>query len=175
MNKNSGSYNLYLTVLKEDLVPALGCTEPIAVALASAKAREVLGTFPDSIIAACSGNIIKNVKGVIVPTTGNMRGIEASAILGAVGGNAQKWLEVLADVQPEHIERTKELIKTTMCRMEIIDGTANLNVIITARKGSEYALVEIKHKHTNIVRIEKNGQLVFAKESDPEGKCSQAG
>lgn len=173
MNKNSESYNLYLTVLKEELVPALGCTEPIAVALASAKAREVLGTFPDSIIAACSGNIIKNVKGVIVPTTGNMRGIEASAILGAVGGNAQKWLEVLADVQPEHIERTKELIKTNMCRVEIIDGTANLNVIITARKGSEYALVEIKHKHTNIIRIEKNGQLVFAKESDPEGKCSQ--
>lgn len=166
MNKYDKSYNLYLDVLKEELIPALGCTEPIAIALASARARDVLGEFPDKITAACSGNIIKNVKGVIVPTTGDMRGIETSAILGAVGGNAQKQLEVLADVRPEHIEKTRKLLKSDLCRVEIIHGTANLNVIITARKGPDYAIVEIKDKHTNITRIERNGKLVFSKNSE---------
>jgi L-cysteine desulfidase len=167
MDKNDKRYCLYLTALKEELVPALGCTEPIAIALASAKARDVLGEFPDKIIAACSGNIIKNVKGVIVPTTGDMRGIETSAILGAVGGNAQKLLEVLAEVRPEHIEKTRELLKTDLCQVEIIQGTANLNVIITAKKGPDSALVEIKDKHTNIIRIEKNGKLIFSKDIEP--------
>jgi len=166
VNKYDKSYNLYLDVLKEELIPALGCTEPIAIALASARARDVLGEFPDKITAACSGNIIKNVKGVIVPTTGDMRGIETSAILGAVGGNAQKQLEVLADVRPEHIEKTRKLLKSDLCRVEIIHGTANLNVIITARKGPDYAIVEIKDKHTNITRIERNGKLVFSKNSE---------
>lgn len=166
MDKDNKKYTLYLTALKEELVPALGCTEPITIALASAKARDVLGEFPDKIIAACSPNIIKNVKGVIVPTTGDMRGIETSAILGAVGGNADKLLEVLADVKPEHIDRTKALLKTDLCQVEIIHGRANLNVIITAKKGYDTALVEIKDKHANIVRIEKNGELIFSKDSD---------
>jgi len=166
MDKNCKKYSLYLNVLKEELVPALGCTEPIAIALASAKAREVLGEFPDKIIAACSGNIIKNVKGVIVPTTGDMRGIETCAILGAVGGNAQKQLEVLADIQPEHIEKTKKLLETDICTVEIIQGPAKLNLVITAKKGLDYAQVEIKDKHTNIVRIEKNGKIIFSKNSE---------
>lgn len=166
MDRYSKGYDLYLTVLKEELIPALGCTEPITIALASAKARDVLGKFPDKIIAACSGNIIKNVKGVIVPTTGDMRGIETSAILGAVGGNAQKQLEVLSDIRPEHIEKTKELLKTGMCRVEIIHGTANLNVIITAKAGHDSAVVEIRDKHTNIARIEKNGEVIFSKNSE---------
>lgn len=165
MDRYSDKYNCYLAALKEELVPALGCTEPVIIALASAKAREALGEFPEKITAACSGNIIKNVKGVIVPTTGDMRGIETSAILGAVGGSAHKQLEVLADIRPEHIEKTKELLKTDMCRVEIIHGTANLNVIITAEKGHNYALVEIRDKHTNIIRIEKNGRTLFSKHS----------
>lgn len=166
MDRYSKGYDLYLTVLKEELVPALGCTEPIAIALASAKARDILGEFPDKITAACSGNIIKNVKGVVVPTTGDMRGIETSAILGAVGGNAQKQLEVLSDILPEHVEKTKELLKTGMCRVEIIHGTANLNVIVTAEKGLDSSLVEIRDKHTNITRIEKNGEVIFSKDSE---------
>lgn len=166
-------YNLYLTVLKEELVPALGCTEPITIALASAKARDILGEFPDEIIVACSGNIVKNVKGVIVPATGNMRGIEVSAILGAVGGNARKRLEVLTDILPKHIEKTKELLKTDMCKIEIIHGTANLNVIVTAKKGSNFALVEIKDKHTNIIRIEKNGKLIYTKNCESAGNARE--
>lgn len=173
MDKYGDMYNLYLTVLKEELVPALGCTEPITIALASAKARDILGEFPDEIIVACSGNIIKNVKGVIVPATGNMRGIEVSAILGAVGGNARKRLEVLTDILPKHIEKTKELLKTDMCKIEIIHGTANLNVIVTAKKGSNSALVEIKDKHTNIIRIEKNGKLIYTKSCESAGNARE--
>ena len=83
-------YEEYIAILKEELVPALGCTEPIAIAYAAAKAREILGKLPEEIVVSCSGNIIKNVKAVIVPTTGDLKGIETSAILGAVGGNAEK-------------------------------------------------------------------------------------
>ncbi len=164
MDRECEKYNMYLNILKEELIPALGCTEPIAIALAAAKAREVLGELPDKIIAGCSGNIIKNVKGVIVPTTGNMRGIEASAILGAVGGDAGKQLEVLADIRPEHIEKTRELLKAGICRVEIIHGSANLDIVMTVQKGANSALVEIRDKHTNIIRIEKNGEVIFSKD-----------
>ena len=88
-------YEAYLTILKEELVPALGCTEPIAIAYASAKAREILGEFPEEIIIECSGNIIKNARSVVVPNTGNLTGIEASAITGAVAGDSSKGLEVI--------------------------------------------------------------------------------
>lgn len=83
-------YDEYLAILREEIVPALGCTEPIAIAYASAKARSILGRLPEHITVKCSGNIIKNVKAVIVPTTGDMKGIETSAVLGAVGGNPEK-------------------------------------------------------------------------------------
>ena len=78
-------YENYVTILRHELIPALGCTEPIAIALCAAKAREVLGTMPDSVEVRCSGNIIKNVKGVTVPNSGGMKGIEAAAVLGIIG------------------------------------------------------------------------------------------
>lgn len=173
MEKISEKYQTYLRILKEELIPALGCTEPIAIAYAAATARDLLGEFPDEITAACSGNIIKNVKSVIVPTTGDLRGIEASAILGAVGGSAQKKLEVLEDVCPEHIMRTRELLAAGMCKVELIRGAANLHIILTMKKGAHSALVEIKESHTNIVRTEKDGEVQLAPqtragESKPE-------
>lgn len=106
---NQNVYREYLAILREEIVPALGCTEPIAIAYAAAKARSVLGRLPEHIDVRCSGNIIKNVKAVIVPTTGNMKGIETSAVLGAVGGNPDKKLEVLTDVSPKDLELTWEL------------------------------------------------------------------
>lgn len=154
-------YNQYVHILKEELIPALGCTEPIAVAYAAAKAREVLGAMPDKIVVESSGNIIKNVKGVVVPTTGNMRGIEAAAILGAVGGDASKGLEVLTSIKPEHIERTKALILQGICQEKLLDTSAKLHLIVKAYKGSESSLVEIIHAHTFIVRIEKNGETIL--------------
>ena len=93
----------YFKILAEELVPALGCTEPIAIALASAKAREVLGVMPERIVAKCSGNLVKNVKCVIVPNTDDLVGIEASAIMGAVGGDCSKGMEVLGGVTKEQI------------------------------------------------------------------------
>ena len=109
-NKTCNHYETYLQILRAELVPALGCTEPIAIAYAAAVARRVLGEMPKRIIAACSSNIIKNVKSVIVPTTGDLRGIEASAILGAVAGRADRELEVLSCVQPEDVEQTRRLL-----------------------------------------------------------------
>ena len=160
-------YEQYLQILKEELIPALGCTEPIAIAYASAKAREVLGEEPVSIVAHCSGNIIKNVKGVIVPTTENMKGVEASAILGAIGGNPSKQLETLSDVKPEHIARTKELLKQKICHVELIEGVSNLDIIIEMTGKEHTCLVEIVYAHTNICRIEKDGKVLLDNKQNP--------
>ena len=106
---DSELYKNYLDILKQELVPALGCTEPIAIACAAAKARRLLGSFPESLEMKLSGNIIKNVKGVTVPNSGGLKGIDIAAVLGMVGGNADKALEVLEEITPEHIARAKEL------------------------------------------------------------------
>ncbi len=155
--------SFYLAVLKEELVPALGCTEPIAVAYAAAEARKLLGAFPDEIIAECSGNVIKNVKGVIVPTTGNMRGIDTSAILGAVAGNPDRKLEVLSDVVPQDIERVKKLKDKNLCVVKLAEGVENLYIKIFMMKGSNTASVTISEKHTNIVEKTLNGKVLFRK------------
>lgn len=94
-------YQNYIKILRSELIPAMGCTEPIAVAFAAAKAREVLGCMPEAMVARCSGNIIKNVKSVIVPNSGNERGVEAAAVLGAVAGQADLGLQVISQVTPE--------------------------------------------------------------------------
>ena len=156
-------YNEYLAILREEIVPALGCTEPIAIAYASAKARSVLGCLPEHITVKCSGNIIKNVKAVIVPTTGDMKGIETSAVLGAVGGNPDKKLEVLVDVTEEDLALTRELLKKKICSVELIEGVSSLQIIVEMTAGDESSLVEIAFSHTNIVRIEHNGEQIFKK------------
>ncbi|MBN2618445.1 MAG: serine dehydratase subunit alpha family protein, partial [Spirochaetales bacterium] len=151
----------YLRILRVELVPALGCTEPISIAYAAAKAREVLGVEPDRIIAECSRNVIKNVMGVIVPTTHNMRGIETSAILGAVAGRSDLVLEVLHDVTEKDIERTKELLLKKICKVEMLTGGENLRIIMKLYSGDNEVIVEILDNHSNIVRIEKNGETLF--------------
>ena len=151
----------YCELLEHELQPALGCTEPIAVAYASAKVRELLGCFPDKLLVECSGNIIKNVKGVIVPTTGNMRGIDTSAVLGVVGGDPKLELETLSAVQPEDIERTKELLKTDFCTVRMLEHGNALRVRVTAKAGEESAVVEIAGGHTDIVYLEKNGEILL--------------
>lgn len=151
----------YCDLLEHELQPALGCTEPIAVAYASAKARELLGCFPDKILVECSGNIIKNVKGVIVPTTGNMRGIDTSAVLGTVGGDPARELETLSAVKPEDIARTKELLQTDFCTVRMLERGNALRVRVTSQKGEERAVVEIAGGHTDIVYLEKNGDILL--------------
>ncbi len=161
-------YSEYLNILREELVPALGCTEPIAIAYAAATARKTLGRMPERILVRSSGNIIKNVKAVIVPTTGDMKGIATSAILGAVGGDPDRKLEVLSGVSQEDLEETRRLVKKKICRVELIEGGANLQIIVEEYAGGDSALVESAFSHTNIVRIEKNGETLFSKDAVPE-------
>ena len=165
----------YVKILKEELIPALGCTEPISIAYAAAKARAVLGDFPDEIIVKCSGNIIKNVKGVVVPMTKNMRGIKVAAILGAVGGDATRGLEVLTSVQPKHLIETQALLEAGMCKEELLTTCHCLHIIVQMQKGVESSLVEISHGHMNVVRVEKNGVALDAKEADIEEETGPVG
>lgn len=158
-------YDAYINILKSELVPALGCTEPIAIAFAGAKVRETLGEMPDFIEVKCSGNIIKNVKGVTVPNSGGLRGIDSSATLGVVGGDVSRELEVLKNVTDEHRKKTVELLKNNFCKCELIEGEENLQIYIYAQKGDSSASVEIKGSHTNITNITKNGETIFSSEN----------
>ena len=160
------TYKEYANILKEELVTALGCTEPTCVAYACAKARQVLGEFPEEVIVESSGNIIKNVKGAVVPNTGNLRGIDAAAIIGIVGGDPDKELEVLLGVVQKDIDNAAELMKTDFCKVKVLKTKANLHIVATVKSKFHSALVEIIHTHTNIVRIEKDGQVVFQKDHD---------
>lgn len=153
----------YLKILKKELVPALGCTEPIALAYAAAKTRDVLGAMPDHVVVLCSGNIIKNVKGVTVPMSGGMKGIIPSVLLGLVGGDSERLLEVLTTVTEEDVEKTKQLIEEKICEVQLAEGVENLYIKITMHRGEHFAVVEIKESHTNITHIEKDGTVLFEK------------
>lgn len=157
--------DLYFEILKEELVPALGCTDPIAVAYCSAKAREVLGEFPDSIEVTSSSNIIKNVKGAIVPGTKNLKGIETAAILGAIVGAAEKKLELLSQVDDKDIELLKQLLSQNICATFHEEDMGNLYIKVIAKKERSEAEVVIANGYTNIVSISKNGQTIFKEEN----------
>lgn len=163
---NQKIYQEYLTMLNEELIPALGCTEPIAIALASAKARETLGSFPEKIQVSCSGNIIKNAMGVIVPTTKDMKGIDTSAVLGCVAGISELGLEVLSNVTPADIKRTRELLKTGICTVDLIETQHRLHIIVEMSGNGHSALAEIMDEHTNITCVMLDGNKVFSKAAD---------
>ena len=163
MDKTSALYQTYLQILKEELIPAMGCTEPIAIAYAAAKAREVLGQLPGSVWLGVSNNIIKNVKSVIVPNTDGMKGIEAAAAAGIVGGRADKALEVIADVTDEQKAGMRAFLQNTPVRVEAVDNGQIFDIIIRLYAGASSALVRIAQYHTNIVRIEKDGGLLLDK------------
>ncbi|MGL4373281.1 MAG: serine dehydratase subunit alpha family protein, partial [Turicibacter sp.] len=152
---------LYRNILKEELVLALGCTEPIAIAYASAKARETLGQFPQKIVVRCSGNIIKNAKSVVVPNTGQLRGIVASALTGVVAGDSTKGLEVIETVSEEQISQIKLLVDKNLCDVQLIENDANLHIIVEVFHEQDQAMVEIIHTHLNICRIEKNHEVIY--------------
>lgn len=151
----------YEAILKEELLTALGCTEPIAIAYGAAKAGALLGAVPEKVTVECSGNLIKNARAVVVPMTTDLRGIEAAAVLGAVGGDADRELEVLTTVTQEHLALTKELLAKKICAVKLLDTPAKLHIIIRCEKGGESSLVEIMHAHNHIVHMEKNGQAVY--------------
>ena len=139
MIKTDKKYSQYLQILKEELIPAMGCTEPIAMAYAAAKARAVLGNMPEKIDIVISGNIIKNVKSVIVPNTGGLKGITAAIAAGVAVGNADKQLEVLADVKQEDIPKIAEFMNS--CRMTVMKSQSDklLDIDLHLYAGSDSA------------------------------------
>ena len=168
---NQSMYDTYLSLLKNELVPALGCTEPIAIAYAAAKAAEILGRQPQSIEMWCSGNIVKNVKSVIVPNSDGLKGIEAAAILGALGGDPNKKLEVLEGVSSQAVTATKELVDTGFCKCRLAQGVANLYLVAKVSADGHTAEVEIADTHTNITKITKDGKILFEDKISGETGC----
>ena len=160
MIKTDEKYIAYVQILKEELVPAMGCTEPIALAYAAATARETLGCMPDKVVIGASGSIIKNVKSVIVPNTDHLKGIPAAATAGIVAGKAEKQLEVIAEVTKEETHKMKEFLETVPITVEHVDSGLTFEIIVTVYHGDSYAKVRIVNYHTNIVLIEKDGEIL---------------
>ena len=161
MERTSVQYQTYVQILKEELVPAMGCTEPIALAYCAAKAREVLGVLPERCMVEASGNIVKNVKSVIVPNTGGLKGIEAAAAAGVVAGDAGRILEVIAGVTEEQKVQIKEYMGKTQIQVKPLETDELLDMIVTLYGGGSYAKVRIANYHTNIVLIEKDGETLY--------------
>lgn len=161
MEKTNVKYGAYLKILEEELVPAMGCTEPIAIAYGAAKGREVLGALPDEVLVEASGNIIKNVKSVVVPNTGGLHGIEAAAAAGVVAGRAELLLEVISQVTPEQQEEMRVYLKEHPVQVEFLDGDLVFDIQLTLRRGEDTVKVRIANYHTNIVHIERNGQVLL--------------
>ncbi len=148
----------YIKILESELVPAMGCTEPIALAYGGARAREILGGMPEKVIAKCSGNIIKNVRCVTIPNSKGLVGIEAGVLLGIAGGNAGKQMEVLEDVSDADIEMAKQMLQKGVCKVEFLDSPSVLHIILELYTEEHSAVVEIRDGHTNITSIRKDGE-----------------
>ena len=154
-------YDSYVALLRKELTVALGCTEPIAIAYAGAKLRDTLGAVPEHCTVYCSGNIVKNVMGVTVPNSDGAKGIATAAMLGAIGGDSSHVLAVLESVTEEHIAATRRAVEEGRCDCELVEGVENLYIRIEGRVGADSALVEIRDYHSNITRIEHNGEVTF--------------
>lgn len=166
-------YDSYVEILKEELIPAMGCTEPIAIALAAAKARDALGRTPERCQAEVSGNIIKNVKAVTVPNTGGLKGIEASVAAGAVAGRADLELEVLSQVTPQGIEAMREFLETREIKVIPATGDRVFYIKVTVWAEGHSACCEIVDYHTNIILIQRDEEVLFHAEPTEGGKPEQ--
>ena len=156
-------YASYVEILREELIPAMGCTEPIAIALAAAKARQALGMEPEKCRVEVSGNIIKNVKAVTVPNTGGLKGIEAAAAAGVVAGRPDLELEVLSQVTPEEITAIGAFLKAREIRVLPMQGDRVFYINVTLLAENHSACCEIVDYHTNITRIQRDEEVLFQK------------
>lgn len=154
-------YGNYLKILQEELVPATGCTEPIAIAYGAAKARELLGVLPESVLVEASGNIIKNVKSVVVPNTNSLKGIEAAAAAGIVAGQSDKILEVISEVTPAQRAEIRAYLADHPIVVKPAEGDKVFDILITLCAGNNHVKLRISDYHTHIVYIEKNGEVLF--------------
>ncbi|MBR6118875.1 MAG: serine dehydratase subunit alpha family protein [Oscillospiraceae bacterium] len=164
MKPTEPCYQNYVRILREELRPAMGCTEPIAIAYAAAKARAVLGSLPERLLIEVSGNIIKNVKSVVVPHTGGLRGIPAAAAVGAVAGDETAELEVISRVSREQIAATADYLAHTPIQVRCAETEHIFDIQITAYRGPDSAFVRILDYHTNLVCVRRNGQTLLEKE-----------
>ena len=164
-------YGNYLKILQEELVPATGCTEPIAIAYGAAKARELLGVLPESVLVEASGNIIKNVKSVVVPNTGGLRGVEAAAAIGIVAGDDSLGLEVVSRVSEEDKSRLKAFMAETPISVRPARSNLVLDVSVKVCAGEESARARIINHHTGLALIEKNGSILF--EDEPTNPAAE--
>ena len=161
MDTSCQRYRDYLQILREELVPAMGCTEPIALAYGAAVARETLGTLPETITVWVSGNLIKNVKSVIVPHTGGLRGIPAAVAAGLVAGQAAKKLEVIAAVTAEQQNAIAAFLQSHCIEVHPADSTLTFDYIIRLQAGTNAVTLRIANYHTNLVHLEKNGEILL--------------
>ena len=151
------TYHTYLQILREELVCALGCTEPIAVAYVAALARTALGREPEHLEVTCSGNIVKNVKSVTVPNSGGQHGIEVAATLGAIGGDETRALEVLEALTDTDRDRCRDLVAQGYCDVSLADGVPNLYVRVVAQARGHEAVACVAGRHTNVVELSFDG------------------
>jgi len=171
MRVDDPRYFLYINLLKEELIPAAGCTEPVALAYAAALARKELGTAPDRAMVEVSANIIKNVKSVVVPNTGGLKGIKAAAVAGIVAGISEKKLEVISVVSEKQREELRLFLKTAPIEARLADSEKIFDIIVTLWAGQDYAKVRLVDSHTNIALIERNGKAIFSEEKNSEKKA----
>lgn len=161
MKKTDEKYQSYIQILKEELVPAMGGTEPIALAYAAAEARDVLGCLPERVHIGASGSIIKNAKSVFVQNTGHLKGIEAAAVAGIIAGRAEKKLEVISQIHPEEIEEIQEFLEEKEIKVEHIDNGLTFDIVVTVSAGESYAQVRVAEYHTNVVHVDKDGEVLL--------------
>lgn len=161
MEKSDIRYQTYLQILKEELVPAMGCTEPIAISYCAAKARTILGCLPEKCLVEVSGNIIKNVKSVIVPNTNGLKGIEAAAAAGIVAGDAERVLEVIASVREEQKQEIREYLEKKVIRVIPLKTDEILDIIVHVYGQGHEVTVRIANYHTNIVLIQKDEEILY--------------
>ena len=166
-------YSAYVKILEEELVPAMGCTEPIAVAYAAAPARKALGEMPQSVEVHVSANIIKNVKSVVVPHTGGLRGIGAAVAAGIVAGDADRELEVLSAVTEEQVEAMAAYLKDTPISIAASDNGYIFDIQIRANAGEHTAFVQIAGSHTNVIRVEKDDVVLRSLEYTEGGQAEK--
>ena len=174
MEKQDIRYRTYVRILNEELVPAMGCTEPIAISYCAAIARKALGCLPERTLVEASGNIIKNVKSVVVPNTGGLRGIEAAAAAGIVAGNADRVLEVIASVTEEQKAAIREYLDRKTIRVKALEAGEILDIVVHVYAGDHEAVVRIAGKHTNVALICLDGKVLQQGSAKAEDSGSQS-
>ena len=158
-------YQTYTAILERELVCAMGCTEPIAIAYCAAVARAQLGRLPDRIKVEASGNIIKNVKSVVVPNTNGGRGMETAAAIGVLAGDESAQLEVISHVSPQALAQLPGYLAATPISVSPARSDHLLDITVTVYAGTSYARVRTVDEHTNIVHIERDGQMIQSKDA----------